>query len=129
MKLLANDLTVHKKFHDMTSFRDALGRWMTTRKVAQRFGQEMYCHRTLLAVSPMPDDLLKASVSPQLHGLLATGYSGTICVSMARITGRNAVVRFVTDSAVGESAFRALNGVDCALVGSRRVNLNALSRE
>ena len=125
MDLLANDLSIHQQFHDMTSFRDALVCLMTLRKVAQRFGREVYCHPKLLTAYPMPD----VSMQQAIGSLAAESERRATMIWLTR-TGpfwndlRKHRVddwlecrgEIVTDSAVGEAAFRVLNDVACALV-------------
>ena len=53
MELLANDLSVHEQFHNLTAFRDALSRLMIMRVVAKRFGRKVHCNRTLLVSTPI----------------------------------------------------------------------------
>ena len=54
MDLLANNLSIHRQFYDISSFRDALARLMTMRDAARRFGREVYCHRAFSTVEAMP---------------------------------------------------------------------------
>ena len=124
MELLANDLSVHKQFHDMASFRNALECLMAMRKVARRFGREVYCHRALLTASPMPNLSMQ-----QVIGRLADSERSAAMAWIIRGGPFWDDLRqhdvddwlecggeIVTDTAVGEAAFRALNGVDCSLV-------------
>ena len=124
MEFLANDLSVHRQFHDMSSFRDALGRLMAMRKVAKRFGREVYCHRAFRTVEAMPGVQMQQAI-----GRLA---SSERRATMGWLTNRGPFwddLRqhhadewleckddVVTDSAVGEAAFRMLHGVECGLV-------------
>lgn len=48
MQLLTNELSIHKQFHDMNSFRSAIHTLMEIRSVAREFDTEMYCSRKLL---------------------------------------------------------------------------------
>lgn len=45
MELILNDLSIHGQFHAVTEFREAVDRIISMRKVAQKFGRELYCHR------------------------------------------------------------------------------------
>ena len=54
MELLANDLSIHGQFHDLSSFRDALARLMAMRATARRYGREVHCHREFLTVIAIP---------------------------------------------------------------------------
>ena len=124
MELLANDLSIHKQFHDIRSFRDALTRLMLMRDVARRFDHEVYCHRGLLTTNPMPDMSMQQAV-----GRLAVDERRAAMSWLTRegpfwddlrqhdpddyLECQDTVV---TDTAVGEGAFRTLHGVDCGLV-------------
>lgn len=45
MELMLNELSIHGQFYDTASLRDALGRIMSMRNLARRFGREIYCHQ------------------------------------------------------------------------------------
>ena len=53
MQLLANDLSIHEQFHDLSSFRGALERLMTIRGVARRYGRDVHCSRMLFVANVM----------------------------------------------------------------------------
>ena len=125
METLVNDLSIHEQFHDAGSFRDALGRLMAMRSAARRFGREVHCHRAFLAASPIPGVAMQQAI-------------GQLAVESERRAAMGWLTRFgpfwddlrrhgagdwlecggkiVTDSAVGEAAFRTLHGADCGLI-------------
>lgn len=125
MEILVNDLSIHEQFHDAGSFRDALVRLMTLRSAARRFGLDGHCHRALLTASPIPGVAMQQAI-------------GRLAVESERRAAMGWFTRFgpfwddlrrhgsgdwmecggkiVTDSAVGEAAFRTLHGADCGLV-------------
>ncbi len=125
MEILVNDLSIHEQFHDMATFRDALARLMAMRPAARRFGREVGCHRALLAASPMPGVSMRQAI-------------GRLPVESERRAAMGWLTRFgpfwddlrrhgtadwlecrdeiVTDSAVGEAAFRTVHRADCGLV-------------
>ena len=125
MELLTNGLSVHEQFHDLTSFRNGLERLMGMRRAAQRFGRDVSCSRTLLAAKPMPGVSMGEAI-------------GRLAVQSQRRAAMSWLTRFgpfwddlprhgrgdwlecdgeiVTDTDVGEAAFRMLHGADCGLV-------------
>lgn len=123
MDILANDLSIHGQFHDVRSFRDAFGRLMTMRAAARRAGHEIQCHRALLAVEALPGVPMQQALQQ-----LADNERRSVMSWLTRIGPfwddprrhggddylecRGAVV---TDSAVGEAAFRVLHDVECGL--------------
>ena len=127
MELLANDLSIHGQFHDARSLAAALDRLMKLRAVARRFGREVACRRALASACPRPGMPL-----PQAIGILAESqrravmswltHAGPFWDDVRRhgegdwleCTGE-----IVTDSAVGEAAFRTLHGVECNVISVR----------
>ena len=125
MDLLVNDLSIHEQFRDAGSFRDALARLMAMRSAARRFGRDVHCHRALLTASPIPGVAMQQAI-------------GRLAVESERRAAMGWLTRFgpfwddlrrhgagdwlecgnklVTDSAVGEAAFRTLHGADCGLI-------------
>ena len=127
MDLLVNDLSIHEQFHDAVSFETALGRLMAMRATARRFGREMHCSRGLLAVNPFPGVTM-----PQAVGRLEASARRTVMLWMTRggpfwddlrqHSGGDWLEcegEIVTDSAVGEAAFRGMCGVECGLASIR----------
>ena len=124
MELFFNDLSVHKQFHEITSFRDALARLMAMREVAKEFGREVYSHRALLACEAMPGVPMQKTL-----GRLPRNERRAVMIWLTRggpfwedirhhsdddyLEVRDDVV---TDSAVGEAAYRTLHDVECSLV-------------
>ena len=51
---MLNELSIHEQFYSPPKLREAIGRIMTMRNIARRFGREVYCHRSALyrAVRP-----------------------------------------------------------------------------
>lgn len=124
MELLANDLSIHEQFHDIALFRDALARLMSMRTAARRFGREVRCNRMLVNARPAPGMPMQQAI-----GSLPINERRA---AMAWLTGADPFwddMRrhgaddwlecrgdVVTDSAVGEAAFRMLHGLECGLV-------------
>ena len=124
MELFANDRSIHGQFHDILSFRESLARLMAMRNAARRFGREVYCHRTLLTTNPMPNITMQ-----QALGRLASSERRAAMVWLTRggpfwddlrQHGADDYLEcgddIVTDSAVGEAAYRVLHEVECGLV-------------
>lgn len=125
MELLANDLSVHEQFHDSATFRRAFSRVMAMRDTARRYGRDLHCHRTLLFVNPMPGVSMQQAImgfsldSERRAAMIWLTKGGPFWDDMRRhgvedwLECRGDIV---TDTAVGEAAFRTLHGVDCGLV-------------
>ena len=123
MDLLANDLSVDEQFHDLAGFRDALSQLMAMRQTARRFGHEVQCNRAFLNKTPIPGMPMQQAignlgVESQRRAILAwlTGPGW----DDGRLHGADDWLecggKVVTDTAVGESAFRTLHGIESALV-------------
>ena len=117
MKLLANDLSIHGQFHDLRAFRNALARLMRMRATAQRYGREVHCHRPFLTVEVMPGVSLQQTLGQLAEserraafGWLTRGGPFWDDLRQHRagdyLEYRGTVV---TDTAVGEAAFRVLH--------------------
>ena len=124
MEIFANDLSIQEQFHDVVSFRDALGRLMAMRSAAQRLGWEVYCHRAFLTASPMPNMSMQQAIGrltvEKRRAAMRWLTSGGPFWDDLRKHGTGDYLEcggnIVTDSAVGEAAFRTLNNVECGLV-------------
>ena len=124
MELFANDLSIHGQFHDISSFRDELARLMAMRNVAQRFGREVYCHRALLTAKPIPNMSMQQALgrlreSERRAAMSWLTRSGPFWDDL-RCHGVSDWLEccgdVVTESAVGEAAYRKLHEVECGLV-------------
>jgi hypothetical protein len=124
LELLANDLSIHGQFHDLLAFRDALARLMAMRAAARRFGRDVHCHRQFLMVEALPGVSLQQTLGQldRSERLAAIGWltrGGPFWEDLRRhgagdwLEYRGEVV---TDTAVGEAAFRALHGVTSGLL-------------
>ena len=124
MDLLANDMSIHRQFHDMSSFRDALTHLMAMRNAAHLFGREVCCHRGFLTVEPMQGVLMqealgRLAISEQRAAMVWLTRGGPFWDDLRRHGGNDyleCLGEIVTDSAVGEAAFRNLHSVECGLV-------------
>ena len=124
MELFANDLSIHGQFHDISSFRNELARLMAMRNVAQRFRREVYCHRPLLTVNPIPNMSMQQALGrlseSERRAAMSWLTRGGPFWDDLRCHGDNDWLEcrgeVVTDSAVGEAAYRKLHSVECGLV-------------
>ncbi len=124
MELLANDLSVHEQFHDLASFREALAGLMAMRNIARGFAREVYCHRAFLATNPMPGVPMQKAIGHLTRderqaalGWLAT--RGPFWDDLRQHDAGDWLEcrdKVVTESAVGEAAFRTLHGMGCGLI-------------
>lgn len=124
MDLLANELSVHGQFRDNRSFRDAIERLMRMRKVARRHGHEIHCARRFRDVEPRPgvrlEPALRAVGPDERRVFLSWLTRGGPFWDDTRRHGPDDWLEcrddVVTDTSVGEAAFRALSGLSCGLV-------------
>ncbi len=126
MEFFANERSIHRQFHDLPAFHDALGRLMAMRGVARRFGRDTYCHGTLLNVEPIPGVQMQQAVqglpANQQRALMSwLTRHGPFWDDIRRheaddwLECRGDVV---TDSAIGEAAYRTMHDVECALISA-----------
>ena len=125
MDLLANELSIHEQFHDITSFRDALSRLMAMRATARRFGREVYCPHALLTASPMVGIPMQGAIgrlaveSERRAAMVWLTRAGPFWDDLRRHDAEDWLEcggEIVTGTSVGEAAFRTLHGTDCGLV-------------
>lgn len=125
MEILVNDLSIHEQFHDINSFRVALRQLMSMRTVAKGFGRDLYCSREILTTKPLPNKNLQQTIGK----LTCQSERRSVMAWLSR-TGPywdddlrqhsgddwlECNEEIVTDTAIGECAYRALHGVDCAI--------------
>ena len=125
MDLLANGLSVHEQFHDLADFRNAMAQLMAMRTAAKRFGREVQCHKGLLIAKPMPGVPMQKAIgslgveSERRAIMIWLTRAGPFWDDMRRHGEGDWLEcggQLITDTAVGEAAFRTLHGVDCGLV-------------
>lgn len=124
MDLLANELSVHGQFPDDPSFWAGVVRLMKMRTVAQRHGSEIHCARSFRNVEPRPGLRLERAlraVRPDERRLFLSWLNrGGPFWEDSRCHGPDDWLEcrgeVVTDSSVGEAAFRELTGFSCGLV-------------
>ena len=124
MDLLVNDRSIHGQFREKKAFHEAFARLMTMRKVAQRFKREIHCQRAFLNARPMTDMTMQQALgqftSNERRAAMGwlTRY-GPFWDDLRQHSADEYLEcrgEVVSDSAVGEAAFRTLHGVKCGLV-------------
>ncbi len=127
MDFLANDLSIHNQFHDFNGLRDALRNLLELRKVAKRFGRDIHCHREFILSKPINNKPLQQAVAnfPEdsqrrviLSWLARVGPFWDDVRCHGEDDYLECLGEVVTNTAVGEAAFRNLYGVSCCGVVS-----------
>lgn len=124
LELLTNDLSIHGQFHDIPTFRIALKQLMAIRNVAKRYGREVYCHRNMASVQIMPNVYMQQAIQglpiddrrAVMQWLTRRGPFW----EDERLHGEDDWLEcrgdVVTDTAVGEAAYRCFNRTETSLV-------------
>lgn len=130
MDLLFNDLSIHGQFHDWGSFHQALEQLMKMRAVAKRFDREVRCNSNLVNISPGQTFSMQQAIN-QLRDKskrrvimswltkgpfwdASPGQREHSEDDLLECIDKNDQV--VTDTAIGEAAFRVLNRSPCGIV-------------
>ena len=124
MELFTNDLSIHGQFHDILSFRESLARLMSMRNAARQFGCEVHCHRALLTTNPIPNRTMQQALgrlanSERRAAMVWFTQGGPFWDDLRQHAPDDYLEcgdDIVTDSAVGEAAYRVLHEVECGLV-------------
>lgn len=124
MELLFNDLSLHGQFQDFSSFKDAIERVLTIRKIARRFGRSLHCHRALAHAQ-----VTSTMTMPQAVQTLAVDERRALMQWLTQHGPFWEDTRnhqpddwfewnddVVTDTAVGEAAWCCLNGMEWNLI-------------
>lgn len=126
MQLLANDLSIHEQFHDISSFQVAVSKLMRLRELALARGRDIHCHSNLLKAKPLPSLTMSETLSrlsdrnQQRAIILWLTHQGPFWDDLRQhssdeyLEANGGVV--VTDTALGEAAFRNLMGIETGLV-------------
>lgn len=126
MELMVNDLSICGQFPDISSFCKAIGTIMDMREIAQRFDREICCHKNIscaqvtstLNMQQAIRHLNQAQRSALMQWLTRHGPYW----EDDRVHGPNDYLEcnndttIVTDTAIGEAAFRCLSDNDTRLV-------------
>lgn len=124
MEIFLNDCSLHEQFPDIPSFRAAIVRLMGMREIARRFGGEIHCHRTFVGRKPIRNTplskVLNRFTRDQERAVMSWITRGGPFWDDHRQHDSGDWLEcrgeIVTDSAVGEAAYRNLHGAECGLV-------------
>ena len=131
MDLLFNELSLHEQFPDVDTFRQALGQLMAMRAAAKRSGREVSCKNNLLGTHPIHGVTMRDAITfranrEELRATLAwlnkRGPFWDASHSLRSNEWLECKGNLVTDSGVGEAAYRKLRGIDCGLISMRPSN-------
>ena len=126
MEFFANEMSIHRQFHDLPTFHGALGRLIGMRGVAGRFGRNVYCHRALVDAEPVPGVRMQQAVQRLADNerralMIWLTRGGPFWDDLRRHDANDWLEcrgEIVTDTAIGETAYRTLRGVECALISA-----------
>ena len=127
MELIANEMSIQRQFHDVSTFHGALERLMQMRGVACRYGRSVYCNRALVDAEPIPGIRMqqvaqRLAESSRRALMIWLTREGPFWDDLRRHSADDWLEcgdDVVTDTAVGEAAYRTVHGVECALVSAR----------
>jgi len=124
MELLVNDLSIHGQFPNIDSFRAAITQLMKMRNLCRRFGLELYCHKNMAHAQ-----VTKSLIMPQAIQSFSQQEKSALMQWLTRKGPYWEDFRkhdsgdylecneqVVTDSAIGEAAFRCFHAGNCQLV-------------
>jgi len=124
MELLVNDLSIHGQFPDIESFRAAIAQLMGMRNLCRKFSLELYCNKNMAHAQVtdglvMPQAIQRFS-QPEKSALMQWITKKGPYWEDFREHGADDYLEcnehIVTDSAIGEAAFRCLHSGNCQLV-------------
>ena len=123
MELLVNDLSLHGQFPDIASFFDAIDRLMGARNMSRKFGCDLYCHRNMAYAQvsrelTMPQAVQQLGADKRKALMSWLTRNGPYWDDMRLHNSDDfmeCAEQIVTDTAIGESAFRRFHGDDCHL--------------
>lgn len=124
MELLVNDLSIDGQFSDILSFREAIERVMGMREIARKFGRELYCHRNMcqarvtnnLGMYQAIQHLSQVQKSALMQWLTRNGPYWEDDQVYGPDDYLECNDHIVTETAIGEAAFRCFNGGDHRVV-------------
>ena len=124
MELIFNELSIHGQFYDISFFREAIGRIMSIRKMARRYGRELHCHQNIQYSKVKGDQILLefiGSLGRDRQRVLMQWLTrhGPFWEDVRQHSGDDYLEyddEMVTDGALGEVAYCIAHGVDRALV-------------
>ena len=126
MELILNDCSIHGQFPSLGAFRDAIGRVMTIRATARRFGRDLQCHRNVANAQVTPDLMMREAAPRALDRNMLRAFMGWLdrygpfWDDFRQHSADDDLLEYngeiVTDTAIGEAAHCLLNGIDRSLV-------------
>lgn len=124
MEIFVNDLSIHGQFQSTADFHAAFERLTAMRKTAKRYGRELYCNQAILADKPTPSmtmlQALRSLNKDRRNAAMSWLTKGGPFWDALRRHSPDDYMECrgdpVTDSAVGEAAYRVLHDVPCGLV-------------
>jgi len=127
MKLLFNELSVDGQFPDLESFRAAVDRTMSIRNLARRYGCELQCHRNITHCKVTHELFMQQAVNRALSQAKRSAFLQWLTShgpfwGDERMHGDNDYMelacngKVVTETAVGEAAYRILHNIACGIV-------------
>ncbi|MCY4672484.1 MAG: hypothetical protein OXD43_01735 [Bacteroidetes bacterium] len=126
MDLLLNDLSIHEQFHDLTDLQRAFAQLIEMRRVAWSFEREVRCTRLIYGRKPIPGVELLSAINRISNQNLKRAIlswltrSGPFWEESQKHSGDDWLEcegeLIVTDTGVGEAAFRMLNDEKCGLI-------------
>ena len=131
VELFVNDQSFRGQNFDIASFRHSFVQLMAMRQVALRFERDVYCHRAFTTMKvlqdrPMPQVLNQILSKDQLRSAMNwLSKVGPFWDDLRQHTPDDYLEcqgEIVTESAVGEAAYRKLCGVESGLVSASPSN-------
>ena len=124
VEIFLNDQSLHGQFHSRHSFRAALARLMTMRRVARRFEREIHCHSAILSQDALQGMVLQKAIDwlsqDERRAVMQWWTQGGPFWAVDRRHGADDWFEcrdeIVTDDALGEAAYRAAIGIECDMV-------------
>lgn len=125
MELFFNDLSLHKQFHDLNTFRSAVECVMSIRNIIKRFGRELYCHRKVAYMDVTKDKKkMKQAVQclskeKQRAWMLWIIRQGPFWEDDRQHSENDYIAcknYVVTETGLGEAAWRLFYKIDCGTV-------------
>ncbi len=126
MDFIVNDKSIHEQFHDSNDLQRALEQLYKMRQVAQKFGCRIRCTHLIHQCKPMPNIELSPAISqisnPNLKRAILSWLNkdGPFWEDDPEHSGNDWLElkdgSIVTDTGIGEAAFRVLHGGNCGLI-------------
>ncbi|MBF0110450.1 MAG: hypothetical protein HQL76_14880 [Magnetococcales bacterium] len=124
LELFVNDLSIHGQFPNVASFDRAIADLMAMRNLAKRYGRELFCHRNVSSSQVTRDMKMQQAVQclqkDQTRALMSwftrEGPYWEDDQHHSSDDYLECLGRVVTDSAVGEAAFRCFWSFDSRLI-------------